>query len=91
MTKLNQFLQSAYLDKAGEIEAAIKKEGAQEYLHGFCSLVEQMRDAQKNYFKTRSKGWLIRSKQLEKQVDDLVEQFKKNPTLQTQDHEIQKV
>ncbi len=88
MTKLNQYLQSAFADKAGEIEAAIKKEGAQEYLKGFCTLVEQMRDAQKNYFKTRSKGWLVRAKELEKQVDDLVHQFKKNTTLQTQDHEI---
>jgi len=39
----------------------------------FVYLVAEMRKAQKSYFKTRNKGALIRSKELEKKVDDLLE------------------
>ena len=39
----------------------------------FVYLVQEMRLAQKNYFGTRMKKWLIRSKELEKQVDKLLE------------------
>jgi hypothetical protein len=35
----------------------------------FIDLVRQMRTAQKEYFKTRDKGVLERSKSLERQVD----------------------
>ena len=36
----------------------------------FNSLVREMRKAQKEYFRTRSKESLMKSKTLEKQVDD---------------------
>lgn len=36
----------------------------------FFRLVESMRSAQKDYFKTRNSGKLTESKLLEKQVDD---------------------
>lgn len=36
----------------------------------FFKLVIEMRNAQKSYFRTRDKGDLQRSKELEKQVDD---------------------
>ncbi len=42
----------------------------------FIELVEQMRTAQKNYFKTRSKDVLIESKALERQVDAAIVQLK---------------
>lgn len=38
----------------------------------FAYLVKKMRDAQKEYFKTRSSDSLRRSKDLEKQVDDVL-------------------
>jgi hypothetical protein len=38
----------------------------------FIALVAQMRTAQKNYFKTRSKDVLIESKDLERQVDTAI-------------------
>lgn len=36
----------------------------------FIYLVSEMRQAQKEYFRTRKKGALIRSKALEKKVDE---------------------
>lgn len=36
----------------------------------FFDVVSQMREAQKSYFRTRSKSSLEKSKELEKQVDD---------------------
>jgi len=39
----------------------------------FFLLVAKMRDAQKEYFKTRSHGVLVRSKQLEQEVDGYIE------------------
>ena len=39
----------------------------------FKQLVKEMRDAQKNYFKTRTNLTLTKAKQLEKQVDDELE------------------
>lgn len=38
----------------------------------FADLVKKMRDAQKEYFKIRSSDFLRRSKDLEKQVDDVL-------------------
>ncbi len=38
----------------------------------FQSLVGKMHEAQREYFRTRSKDSLIRSKQLEKQVDEIL-------------------
>lgn len=35
----------------------------------FYALVADMRNAQKEYFRSRSKDWLSRSKQLESKVD----------------------
>ncbi|MBQ4432858.1 MAG: hypothetical protein II894_01730 [Bacteroidales bacterium] len=43
-----------------------------EWTENFLKKVEQMRNAQKNYFKTRSLEWLKESKRLEAEVDDLV-------------------
>ena len=36
----------------------------------FLILVKDMREAQKEYFRTRSRDALVRSKSLEKQVDE---------------------
>lgn len=38
-------------------------------LHEFATLVGEMRDAQRDYFKGRTKEALIRSKEREKEVD----------------------
>lgn len=38
----------------------------------FISKVEQMREAQKRYFKTRDNETLIKAKQLEAEVEDLI-------------------
>lgn len=35
----------------------------------FFNLVKQMREAQKNYYSSRSKDWLHKSLELEKRVD----------------------
>lgn len=40
----------------------------------FMQLVREMRKAQKEYFKTRDKDVLAKSKQLEKRVDDEIKQ-----------------
>ena len=42
----------------------------------FYALVANMRNAQKEYFKTRSRDMLSKSKQLEKQVDDEIKRAK---------------
>jgi hypothetical protein len=36
----------------------------------FRQLVAEMRNAQREYFKTRASDWLTAAKKLEKQVDD---------------------
>lgn len=38
----------------------------------FVKLVAQMREAQRNYFKTRNSAWLEKSKMLERQVDNQI-------------------
>ena len=43
----------------------------------FADIVLEMRKAQKEYFKYRSPEALTRSKQLEKQVDEILENRKK--------------
>lgn len=43
----------------------------------FADKVSAMREAQKKYFKYRSKETLQRSKQLEKEVDEILENRKK--------------
>ena len=43
----------------------------------FADKVSAMREAQKEYFKYRSKKTLQRSKQLEKEVDEILENRKK--------------
>lgn len=47
----------------------------------FFQLVEQMRDAQKEYFKTRSREVLIESKNLERQVDQQIQENKIRPKI----------
>jgi phosphate uptake regulator len=50
----------------------------------FFKLVIEMRNAQRSYFRTRDKGDLQRSKELEKQVDDeirRVERLRTEPEL----------
>ena len=46
----------------------------------FIKLVDQMRTAQKEYFKSRSGASLTKSKSLERQVDSEIANFK-NPNL----------
>ena len=41
----------------------------------FSTLVKEMRDAQKLYFKTRKTGVLIRAKELEARVDRMIVQI----------------
>ena len=38
----------------------------------FRALVRRMREAQREYFKTRNSGWLRLSKDLERQVDEVL-------------------
>lgn len=47
----------------------MSKQGAMQFFH----LVRKMREAQKEYFKTRIHGVLVRSRQLEKEVDGYIE------------------
>ena len=42
----------------------------------FHALEAKMRHAQKEYFKTRSRDWLTKSKQLERAVDNEIQQTK---------------
>ncbi|MCX6162226.1 MAG: hypothetical protein NTV87_12945 [Ignavibacteriae bacterium] len=44
-------------------------------LHGFLAVVSEMRSTQKEYFRTREKDVLIKSKQLESQVDKFINDF----------------
>ena len=46
----------------------------------FIDAVKQMRFAQTQYFKTRQKDWLVKSKNFEKIVDDMIFN-KENPKL----------
>lgn len=46
----------------------------------FKERVKEMREAQKNYFKSRDSFWLARAKSLEKEVDTEL-QKPSNPTL----------
>ena len=43
----------------------------------FVSMVSKMREAQRNYFRTRSSGALNEAKVFESQVDDAIKQFYK--------------
>ena len=47
-------------------------------INDFEKLVLQMRCAQKGYFRTRSNGFLLLSKQLEKSVDEYFREKKNN-------------
>lgn len=42
----------------------------------FVELVSKMRQAQKNYFRTRGKNYLDESKQLERRVDEMAKEFR---------------
>lgn len=44
-------------------------------MKGFIELVREMRNAQKEYFKTRDKNVLQRSKELERKVDSFLAQL----------------
>lgn len=41
-------------------------------MENFISKVRDMRHAQKQFFKTRSKDWLQESKRLEREVDEYI-------------------
>ena len=43
----------------------------------FFDIVAEMRQAQKNYFKTRNQGYFNRSRQLEKQIDAEIERVQR--------------
>lgn len=45
----------------------------------FITTVKAMREAQKEYFRTRDRQVLQRSKALEKRVDDYIAQYKNQP------------
>ncbi len=47
----------------------------------FMALVQQMRHAQKEYFRTRSPSVLEESKRLEKRVDEALREANEQPTL----------
>jgi hypothetical protein len=49
-------------------------------LKAFARLVNEMRQAQKEYFRTRSPAALERSKQLEKRVDEATADVFRQPT-----------
>ena len=42
-------------------------------LEGFMDCVAAMRNAQRQYFKTRRPEWLTKSKELERQVDGMIQ------------------
>lgn len=44
----------------------------------FIQKVREMRDAQKNYFRTRHPGYLDLSRKLEKEVDKMLSENQKN-------------
>lgn len=43
-------------------------------MNEFIELVREMRNAQKEYFKTRDRGVLLKSKELERKVDSFLTQ-----------------
>ncbi|BFM40739.1 hypothetical protein OLK001_26650 [Synechocystis sp. LKSZ1] len=45
----------------------------------FVEIVREMREAQRNYFATRSKNWLTKAKRLESWVDGVLESSKHDP------------
>lgn len=47
-------------------------------LVGFVETVRNMRQCQSDYFKTRNKEYLFKSKALEKQIDNFISNFKLN-------------
>lgn len=47
-------------------------------LEEFYDLVARMREAQKGYFKQRTQFWLDKSKQLERAVDNSIQQLAGN-------------
>lgn len=47
----------------------------------FIKLVEQMRIAQKMYFRTRNQHFLIDSKKYETQVDEYIRNYRINKTI----------
>ncbi len=47
----------------------------------FVASVEQMRDLQKQYFKTRDRGILQQSKNAEREVDKAIKELNDNPKL----------
>ena len=53
----------------------MKNNSKQDSINDFVSLVKKMRTAQKDYFHTRTKAALERSKQFEKEVDQAVQDF----------------
>lgn len=46
-----------------------------EKLIAIAEAAARVRESQKNYFKTRDRSALIRSKELEKQLDDLLRDY----------------
>lgn len=44
----------------------------------FIDLVQKMRDAQREYFKTRTSWALAEAKKLERQVDSMLEHFQRD-------------
>lgn len=54
----------------------------------FMQLVREMRKAQKDYFKTRDRNVLAKSKQLEKRVDD---EIKKEEALVENQEQLDKI
>lgn len=60
------------------------KEPFGDSLAEFFNTVAEMRDAQKSYFKTRSKDDLKRSKELERKVDAMI-QYVRSPKIMFQD------
>lgn len=48
-------------------------------MNEFIELVRQMREAQKEYFRTRDRQVLQRSKALEKRVDALIAEYDNKP------------
>lgn len=73
-----------YIDKAAVVEEIKKKLDKHSKLHSlfayqkiksmneFIELVREMRNAQKEYFRTRDKNVLLKSKELERKVDSFL-------------------
>lgn len=54
----------------------------------FIDLVKRMREAQREFFKTRSKQMLIRSKNLESVVDDMIKEHDAWQKLHPKQHDL---